>query len=197
MKKETAAAKLNALLGITEKVEEVKTKSTGNIVGITEDEIQTFREAQGLIYFLRAPGLFTPKVCGHCGEGFMVSRKYVGYCSYTCIEKSLEELGISWSRKGEIEPDFIKDIYDGNEPLWIRSPILSRLTEMLSTVISDTTTPQSSDVTKSPKTNSGTVNPSGEQPQSLLAPSVTTPKKTATKTSSVSKKPKPVIIFTD
>lgn len=202
MKKSTVANKLNELLGITTKVEEVKTKSTGKIVGITEEEIQTFREAQGLIYFLQAPSLFTPKICPHCKEGFMVSRKYVSYCSYTCIEKSLEELGITWSRKGNID-SVVKDIYDGNEPLWIHQSNLKKLHGIVSNLLSvhseDGTTSQSSQTQQSHVISSGsTSEPEAEvKTQSSLAPSMITPHPQPLKKSTTTNENKPKIIFKD
>lgn len=132
MKRETQLDKLNALLGLTEKVEEVKVKTTGNVVGITEDSIQTWREIQGLIYFLQAPALFTPKVCKNCGTRFVVSRLYVAFCSYDCITESLREQGIEWVKGSDLETLALDpQVYNGNEPLWVRQPILSRLREML------------------------------------------------------------------
>ncbi len=127
MKKETYAEKLNRMLGITAEVEVVKEKEKsrkGNIEGITEDEIQSFRAAQGILYFLQAPELFQAKVCPHCKASFLVSRLYVGYCSYTCIRKSLNEQGFEW-RKGQDIESVINDVYEGNEPLWIKNlPLL-------------------------------------------------------------------------
>ena len=128
MKQETRANKLNELLGITTKVEEVKVRSTGKIVEISEEEIQNFRAAQGLIYFLKAPALFQAKACKHCGERYLVSRLYVAYCSYTCIRKSLSEQGLEWRKGHDLEQLAIDpQVYDGNEPLWIRDPLLGQL----------------------------------------------------------------------
>jgi hypothetical protein len=83
---------------------------------------------QGIIYFLQAPRLFEAKICKHCGEGFLVSRQNVAFCSYTCIRLSLEEIGIKCQRVEvhDIDepfpsPKYIDDIYDGNEPIWIRN----------------------------------------------------------------------------
>lgn len=129
MKKETYAEKLAKLLeqatGV--KVTEIKKEHDeqakirrGNLVEVPESKIQNLREAQGLTYFLQAPALFQYKVCPHCGADFLVSRMFVAYCSYTCIEKSLEEIGISWSRAGKID-EMIKEVYDGQEPIWIRN----------------------------------------------------------------------------
>jgi hypothetical protein len=141
MKKETAAQKLMALLGqvndeVKDRLEEVAkhTKAKqGNIKSITEEEIQNFREAQGVLYFLQAPALFQPKVCKHCGEHFLVSRLYVAYCSYTCIRKELNSQGLEW-RKGRDLEALINDpqVYNGNEPIWIRNlPNLKKCLEML------------------------------------------------------------------
>ena len=136
MRKSTRANKLNELLGISAKVAEVAVKKTGKIVGITEEEIQEFREMQGLHYFLQAPALFTPKVCKHCGEGFLVSRKYVAFCSYTCIRKELSEQGIEWTKGNDIEA-LVASVYDGNEPLWIRSSTLNVIKQMVMTFGND------------------------------------------------------------
>lgn len=133
-----AADKLNALLGITQKAAEVETRSTGRIVGVTEAEIQEFREAQGLVYFLLAPQLFTPRLCANpdCGEPFMVSRKHVSYCSYSCIKISLNKLGLTFSKGNDLEA-LAQDsqVYNGNEPLWIRQPTLVKAAEMLQTLL--------------------------------------------------------------
>lgn len=135
MKKSTVENKLNELFGLTEKAATVKVQATGRVVGVTEREIQNFREAQGLIYYLHAPALFTPKTCPHCGEKFMVSRKYVAYCSYTCIRMSLREQGIEWKKDKDIEGLVNSDVYDGNEPIWIRQSNLTALKEALSTLL--------------------------------------------------------------
>ena len=123
MKKETYANKLAELLGISEEKEKYEKQHAvrqGNLAEITEEQIQTFREAQGITYFLRAPALFQYKECKHCGAHYLVSRLYVAYCSYTCISKSMEELGITWSRKGNIDA-LIHEVYDDQEPIWIRN----------------------------------------------------------------------------
>lgn len=197
----TAENKLNALLGLTEKVQEVKTRSTGRIVGVTEKEIQEFREAQGLIYFLQAPALFTPKTCGHCGEAFLVSRKYVAYCSYTCIQKSLEEKGVGW-RKGRDLEALAQDpqVYDGNEPLWIRSHSLKRAHEILTSLLekdSDTEfVLKSSTVTPVPEESPTTSKTTLPEPSSS-PPTTTTQSNDTTviKKSSTKKKPKRQITF--
>lgn len=136
MKRETYQNKLADLLGLHQfKVEAPKsTKSKGKTespyVGVTEDAIQQFRQVQGLVYFLQAPELFSHKVCPHCKESFLVSRQFVAFCSYTCIKKDLEAKGIGWSRDKDIEV-LVKDVYEGNEPLWIREPLVSRLRAVL------------------------------------------------------------------
>ncbi len=145
MKTETKLEKLNRLLGIHEKVEEVKTRTTGKLVGITEEEIQEFREAQGLFYFLAAPKLFTARICGHCGEPFLVSRKNVAFCTYTCIRMSLRKQGIEWSKGKDLEL-LANDpqVYNGNEPIWIRHTNLTKLKEalsILSTLLDDPESP--------------------------------------------------------
>lgn len=133
-----AADKLNALLGITEKAAEVQTRSTGKIVGITEPEIQEFREAQGLVYFLQAPALFSPRVCANpdCGEPFMVSRKHVAFCSYTCIKANLARLGFTFTKGNDLEA-LANDpqVYEGNEPIWIRQRTLIKALETLQTLL--------------------------------------------------------------
>lgn len=138
MKEETYLNKLNELLGIKEKVEELPkfTKAKPNdIVAVDEDEIDDFREKQAVLYYLRAPALFTSKTCSHCGDTFLVSRKYVGYCSYTCTRKALEELGIKWS-KGEDLEALANDpqVWNGNEPLWIRQSTLESLEKSLTSL---------------------------------------------------------------
>lgn len=135
MKQETAAAKFAALFGIEEKVEEVKVRSTGKLIGVSEDEIQKYREAQGLWYFLQAPALFTMKKCKreNCGEIFAVSRKYVAFCSYDCIRLDLKDQGIDWNRRRNYDIEALvmdPDVYEGNEPIWIRESVLQKLREM-------------------------------------------------------------------
>lgn len=124
-KKETYADKLARLLGleaVKEETDKQKAARKGNTQGISEDEIQNFREAQGIIYFLQAPSLFQHKVCKHCGSDFLVSRLYVAYCSYTCIKKSLNEQGLDWRKGRDIEAlAQDKQVYEGNEPIWIRN----------------------------------------------------------------------------
>lgn len=127
MKRETYEKKLAEILGLqyilSEK--EQRAKKTNQALGVTEDEINNARQAQGIIYFFQAPDLFSAKTCPHCGEGFLVSRRFVAFCSYTCIQKSLEEKGIKWSRSNsngyEISEEYIKNIYEGNEPIWIKN----------------------------------------------------------------------------
>ena len=141
MKKVTTANKLADLLGLGPKVDtshfeddpkkrKKLLEKKGKIQGISEDEIQKFREAQGIIYFLQAPELFTHNTCKHCGEDFLVSRKQVSHCSYTCVKKSLEELGIEWSRDGKFE-ELAQDtsVFEKNEPIWIKN--LDRIRKVL------------------------------------------------------------------
>ena len=134
MKAETVAAKLNALFGdaFVEKVQEVKAKSTGKVVGVSEEDIQGFRQAQGILYFLEAPALFTYKICGHCGADFFVSRKNVKFCSYTCIKLELRKNGFEWRKGNDIEA-LVMDpqVYNGNEPIWITSHALQSIREMV------------------------------------------------------------------
>ena len=183
MKKETVDNKLNALLGIkTEVVEEIKVRYSGKVVGISEEEIQTFREAQGILYFLQAPALFTAKVCPHCKETFLVSRKYVSYCSYTCIRKSLNEQGIEWKKGDDLEAlAGDPQVYNGNEPIWISNRVLERLKETLETLSTNSDEnepePQSSPSpsTESPQESSGsTTSPLPTQPSSSSTPTQTT-----------------------
>jgi hypothetical protein len=136
MKKETLQEKLNALLGLTETAKVIKEKATGRVVGVTEEEIQEFREIQGLIYFLQAPQLFTPKVCPNCNTPFVVSRKQVAFCSYLCIAEDLRKKGLEWRKGNDIEL-LVQDpqVYDGNEPLWIREPLLQRIQEMVTSLL--------------------------------------------------------------
>lgn len=143
MRKETVEAKLNKLFNLTEKAEEVKVKTTGRVVGVTESEIQEFREVQGLVYFLAAPALFELKTCPVCEEWFAVSRKYVAYCSYICIKRSLEKVGIRWSKGQDIEA-LVNDpqVYDGNEPIWINQKSLEKLREMVLSLPSNLPLPE-------------------------------------------------------
>lgn len=141
MKKETYLNKLTDLLGIDPSLVEEhkdayldeKTKKKNQRDNpIPEERIQNFRAAQGLTYFFQAPELFQPKICKHCGEGFLVSRMFVAYCSYTCIEKECEQrFGFKWSRKGNIE-SLVQEVYEGNEPIWIKN--LDRVQAVLDSV---------------------------------------------------------------
>lgn len=134
MKKETTEAKLNRLFGdnFVAKVEEVKVKTTGKIIGVSEEEIQEFRAVQGIIYFFKAPELFQYKICAHCGADFYVSRKYVAYCSYMCIKLELRKQGFEWEKGNDIEALVLDpQVYDGNEPLWISPRALQYIREMV------------------------------------------------------------------
>lgn len=202
MKRETQLDKLNALLGISKKAEEVKVKSTGNTVGITEDKIQKWREIQGIIYFLQAPALFTPKTCKNCGSKFVVSRLYVAYCSYDCITESLRKLGIEWTKGTDPEALALDpQVYNGNEPLWVRQPTLSRLQEILQELLNPETDVSSTKTSEPELTGSDTFTPKLKIPSSTsptfqqpiiiqsrestsLAPSPTSPPPMITKQSS-------------
>lgn len=133
MKDETYKNKLLDLLGsvgvtVDPKIEKqvrsttVKKVNLNLDIAVPEEEIQNFRSAQGIIYFLQAPELFTAKICKHCKETFLVSRKFIGFCSYTCIEKSLNEMGFDWVKGQDLEA-LAQDpqVYNGNEPIWIRN----------------------------------------------------------------------------
>lgn len=150
MKPTTAEAKLNALFGdlFVKKVEEVKTKTTGRVVGVTEEEIQEFREIQGILYFLQAPALFSHKVCGHCGADFYVSRKYVKYCSYTCIKLEMRKQGFEWRKGNDIEALVLDpQVYEGNEPIWISSRSLQLIREMVLSLPENVNHPKREDTT--------------------------------------------------
>ena len=144
VKKVKHAAKLAELLGLdtadyshyetdVKKRVKLKRKLGPRIQSITEDEIQNFREMQGIIYFLQAPALFSKKVCRRkeCGVTFLVSRKDVAYCSYNCIKRYIEdELGLQWYRDGQLE-ELINDpsVYNKNEPIWIKN--LDKIRELV------------------------------------------------------------------
>lgn len=131
-KKENALSKLASLLGLTAQVEEIKTKTTGSSVGVTEDDIRFWREVQGVSYFLQAPSLFSPKICKNCDEPYVVSRLFVAYCSYSCIKESLRAQGITWTRDKDLEA-LVMDphVYDGKEPLWVSKQTLEKLKDIL------------------------------------------------------------------
>lgn len=184
MKRETQQDKLNALLGLTTKAEEVKIQRTGNAVGITEDQIQKWREIQGLIYFLQAPHLFQPKTCKNCGIKFVVSRLFVSCCSYDCITEDLRNMGIEWTKGDDLEKLALDpQVYGGNEPLWVRESSLSKLKGMLDELLSQET--PLSQTLKSPldTTGSSTITTPSEVTQSSSSvPSQITPQKEPTKT---------------
>lgn len=144
MRRETMMNKLADILGLEElkvpvdkkgrKVE----KKLDAPVGISEAELDSYREAQAISYFFKAPELFTSKTCPHCGEVFLVSRQFVAFCSYTCIYKDLQEKGIEWSRKTkdgfDIDKTYIDRILEGNEPLWIRKTGIETIRKVLDAV---------------------------------------------------------------
>lgn len=134
---EKAAEKLAKLLGLTEVLEETvqqKEILQGNLHGVSEDKIKERRDLQGILYFLRAPDLFTFRDCNHCGTNFAVSRLQVAYCSYNCIRDSLKAKGLDWKRSENMEV-IVRESYDGNEPLWISAETLLSLEEALRTLL--------------------------------------------------------------
>ena len=142
MKQETRLSKLAELLGIKTEVEVhvEKANNRNKFIEVPEETIQDFRAAQGIIYFLQAPELFSMKICKwrECQQPFAVSRQFVAYCSYTCIKDSLAEIGIDWNRGSLTDADkiemMINGVYEGQEPIWIREPILSRVRSVLNTL---------------------------------------------------------------
>lgn len=192
MKKETAAAKFEALFGIQQQAEEVKIKSTGKVIGVSEDEIQKYREAQGLWYFLQAPALFTMKKCRreNCGEIFAVSRKYVAFCSYDCLRLDLKDQGIDWNKSRNYDIELLvqdPDVYDGNEPIWIRESVLKKLEEMVSLRENQTTSSTPSLVEKSAPEPS-LESPSPTEPLPTSSTVSTTPSPPPSSPPTVSKK---------
>ncbi len=123
MKEETRLRKMMEALGLADvhQATVAKKQNLNMPVAIDESKIDNFRAAQGLLYFLQAPELFTQKTCKHCGENFLVSRQYVACCSYTCIRKDLEARGFTWRGGNDIEALVQSDVYEGNEPLWVRN----------------------------------------------------------------------------
>lgn len=167
MKKETAEERLNKLLGIDPEMiardkarkAALEAKRSGKLQGISEEEIEKFREMQGIVYFLQAPALFHFKVCPHCKAEFFVSRLFVSHCSYTCIRATvLEELGHEWEKGNDLEA-LANDpqVWNGNEPIWIRNlPRLKAMLERISyepTESLETDSPQTS-IESSPTTTS-------------------------------------------
>lgn len=188
MKRETQQDKLNALLGLTTKAEEVKVQRTGNAVGITEDQIQKWRELQGLTYFLQAPHLFQPKTCKNCGIKFVVSRLFVACCSYDCITEDLRKMGIEWTKGDDLEKLALDpQVFGGNEPLWVRQPTLQKLQDILTNLLNQesssqpTTTSHSVNIGKS-QTQNTTSEPSSLVLSPTMLPKVLTPKSSGTNT---------------
>ncbi len=127
MKKETAEQRMAAILAKhnpeahAQLVKAKKARETrkGNFQGVSEKEIDSFREIQGITYFLQAPELFTEKFCRRCRTPFLVSRMYVVYCSYDCIRNSiLEDYGFEWTYHNDLDGAILK-VYEGNQPIWI------------------------------------------------------------------------------
>ena len=199
-RKPTAAEnKLNALLGLTEKVEEVRANTSGSFYGVSEDEIDKFRAAQGLIYFLAAPKLFHPKVCRHCKEPFIVSRQFVACCSYTCIRKDLEERGFKWSKGDDLEAlAQYHEVYNGNEPIWVKQPQLSQALEVLKILLEKENpkdekleSPPPQPVTQEPPTTSTEHTSVTPTEPSSVASTMTTLSKSSEPGTTLSRKKKP------
>lgn len=140
MKKETAASKLAALLGLnpndeavieatTTKEQKAKKKKDA-LRGVTLDELDTFRSANAVLLFLQAPELYTARTCKHCKGDFLVSRKFVGYCSYTCLKKELEAIGIDWDTKKPLDEAYVRRVWEHNEPLVIPPAAIKVLQEL-------------------------------------------------------------------
>jgi hypothetical protein len=187
VKRETTQEKLLALLGLTEVAKEVKERATGRVMGITEEEIQSYREIQGMIYFLQAPQLFTAKVCPNCDTPFVVSRKQVGFCSYVCIAESLRKMGIEWSKEKDLDALVLDpQFYNGNEPIWIRRSNLLRIQEIVGTLLEKLPVEsESSPAEKSPPDKDLLVPSVTLEPKpSLSQDSVTLPTKASGKSSS-------------
>lgn len=203
-RKPTAAEnKLNALLGLTTVAEKVQHNVLDSFYGISEDEIQDFREAQGLVYFLQAPALFQSKVCKHCGEPFLVSRLYVAFCSYTCIRKDLESRGfLRWEKGHDLEAlANDPEVYEGNEPIWIRNPKLSQVLAILKELLENPDSTDTKLVSSLPKESEDSLSPlppNDTPPSSSLSESgPTTPSNTTElgKPTSRGKKPSRKITF--
>jgi hypothetical protein len=143
MRKETYENKLVELLGLHHlkkpEPEQPKQQKRGRgkksvlPVGVTLDEIESYRGAQALDLFLQAPELFSARHCKRekCQEPFLVSRQLVAFCSYTCMKKDLEErYGIEWSPTNEINEQFIRRQWNGNEPLIVPPAAVKLLQEL-------------------------------------------------------------------
>jgi hypothetical protein len=174
MKDETYLKKLNKILGISPEVAEqaaIQRKiQQGDTVGIPDEEIEKFRELEGVIYFLQAPELFHSRVCAWCDASFFVSRLNVAHCSYSCLEAHIwEDYGVKWRRRENMEL-MVKEVYGGNEPLWVRNlprlqKALLKLTEALGT------SPKESESSPSVPTSSPTVKSSSLK-QSIPIPKI-------------------------
>ncbi len=131
----TAEQKLAELLGIkTDEVplthaEEPKRKRAkpGDqrsyaFTAVGHQEIDNERNLQGFLYYLRAPELFTYLKCRECHEPFMVSRRFIAFCSYGCMIKNCRDQGYEWTKgQGDAEV-VIKEVFENNEPIWINNP---------------------------------------------------------------------------
>ncbi len=173
MKASTAAAKLNALLGIKEEqVQELASESNPavaeqiakkrqeefknqpKIYGYRPDEFEQIRIMQGTLYFLQAPELFTIQQCPSCNEWFAVSRQAVGYCSYACMNVAFKEAGLVFTKGGDLEA-LANDphVWRKNEPLWtIKLSKLQKCLQVITEAIESSWTQESeSDSDTSPK----------------------------------------------
>ena len=129
MKKDTYLKKMAELLGVEVSEDKIETyreekevkKKNNKFNAIREEEINSFRARQGLIYFFLAPELFSARVCKECGAPFLVSRHQVAYCSITCLNLwALNNFGFQWNRLNNIELA-VKEVWEGNEPLWVNN----------------------------------------------------------------------------
>src|SRR5687768_14812927 len=118
MKAETVQRKLNELLGIQDKIEAIevaKQAEHAKLVAVEEHEIPFFRAKQGLLYFLKAPELFTIRTCANCGEAYAVSRKHVAYCGYPCMSEGIRKWGLRWDKGNNLEALALDpEVFDGN-----------------------------------------------------------------------------------
>lgn len=135
MKRETYQKKLLESLGLDpsqfeapKEKPEIKRSENGLPVGVTLDELETYRGAQAVGIFLIAPELFKSFICRNCGETFMVSRTLVAFCTYYCTQQALKKSGIDWYP--ELDDQYLKRVWDNNEPLRVPPPALKILLEL-------------------------------------------------------------------
>ena len=141
MKEETYAKKLAKMLGLDESLVETSTveksakKATGSqFTAVEFDAIERYREATALNLFLEAPALFTVVKCKWCEEVFAVSRRFVAFCSYHCLKKSLAHIGIEWSPEVSVETAYVQRVWDDNEPLRVSPHAINLIKEMIESV---------------------------------------------------------------